>query len=66
MKKVKKMIAFLLHDLLYLSEDVAGPLNQSQFHEGISNLTPENILLLYRLACELAYKPDQEEFRSIN
>ena len=62
MKKVKEMIVSLLHSLLHLSDHSAGPLNQSQLHEGIFNLTSEEILLLYKLACELVM-PD---FRSID
>ena len=58
------MIVFLLYDLLYLSEDFAGSLNQSQLHGGISSLTSENVLSFYRLACE--FTSGQEEFRSIN
>ena len=54
MKKVEEMITSLLHSLLHLSDHSAGSLNQSQLHEGISNLMSEEILLLYRLACELA------------
>ena len=64
MKRVEEMIISLLHSLLYLSEDFADSLNQSQLHRGISSLTSENVLSLYRLACELT--SDQEEFRSIN
>ena len=62
MERVEEMIAFLLHGLLHLSDHSAGPLDQSQFHEGISNLTSEEILSLYKLACGLAM-PD---FRSID
>ena len=64
MEKMKEMIASLLHSLLYLSEDFADPLDQSQFYRGISSLTPENVLSLYELTCEFA--SGQEEFRSIN
>ena len=66
MKEMKEMIVSFLHSLLYLSEDFAGPLDQSQLHEGISSLTPEDILSLYKLACGLACEPGQEEFRSID
>ena len=69
MEGVEEMIASLLHGLLYLSEDFAGPLDQSQLHEGISSLTPEEILSLYGLAGGLACEhrmPGQEEFRSID
>ena len=62
MKGVKEMIAFFLHSLLHLSDHSAGSLNQSQFHEGISNLTPEKILSLYELTCGLA----MPGFRSID
>ena len=54
MEGVKEMIVSLLHGLLHLSDHSAGPLDQSQLHEGISNLTPEEILSLYGLACGLA------------
>ena len=64
MKGVEEMIASFLHNLLHLSDHSAGPLNQSQLHEGISSLTLKEILSLYELAYGLAYK--QEEFRSID
>ena len=62
MEEVKEMIVFLLHSLLHLSDHSADPLDQSQFHEGIFNLTSEEILLLYRFVCGFA----MPGFRSID
>ena len=64
MKGMKEIIISFFHGLLYLSEDFADSLNQSQLHKGISSLISEDILSLYEFACELA--SNQEEFRLID